>query len=392
MKIFFLIAAAVLAALYSIACQQNSPANTSAEMEQAPKPELFLYAVLVNDLNLRKAPSKSAEVLAQLKAGEIVEGEGVVSSNVEEHTLRGVNYREPYIQVVAAREAVTSGWAYGGALLCLYNGPKSGSPDRERLSALVRYLNSLDVKDMNSGSKAWEYLDTNLADAQGALADAAFFLIERHLRRMWAEGEFYQIVEKIPFSPEDIKAMLDNNFNAGKFPATAALVASGFKIVAADGTFFPVVDWQRLQNYFGPRSSPAVQKFINQRTAEQKVEIYDDGAIIIPIYLLADLAAFWEKFNLSYPYFPLSAECRESERANYFAVLTGSDNTPIYDPETKKIKDDFVLAWRYVLREFPDTKLGRKVQEMSDLCESEAWIFTPKVETFVNTIQQQKGL
>ena len=317
-----------------------------------------------------------------------MEGAGTVSSNVEEVELRGITYNEPYYEVSAYREAPTKGWAYGGALVCLYTGPKADAPNREQVSALATYLNQLDPKELSSGGKAWTYIQTQLSEAQGPLADAAFFLLERFLQRMETEGEYYKVTEKVPFSEADIKAVLDGNFNTEKFPTTAALAAGGFRLTTGEGTIFPIVDWRKFQDYFGPISTSAMQKYINQRTAEQNVPMFDDGGILIPIYLVADVAAFWEKFNRENPHFPRAAECQESERAMTNTVLMGSNNTPIYNSETKEIEKDFILAWRYVLREFPDTKLGRKVKGLYDLCEAEAWKYTPKVEMYISSLQQ----
>ncbi|MBL7776526.1 MAG: hypothetical protein JNK89_11025, partial [Saprospiraceae bacterium] len=373
MKTLLLPAAGLMALglFFTTACQNESGAQAKKTPAEDPKPEYFLYVAVVDNLNLRDKPGQSFKVLGQLKEGELAEGDGEVSELVEQVELRGILHKSPYLGVQRTGGQGLGGWAFGGGLLCLYSGPKAQAPDLAKTSVFSNFLSQLDPRQLESGGKAWKYVDTELADAQGPLADAAFILLEHFFRRMEAEGELYKLTEKVPFSKADIKAILDKNFDTNRFPATAALTANGLTLTTGEGTIFPVVDYLRFQDHFGPICTPAMQKFINQRASEHKTQIFDDGGIIIPIYLVADVAAFWEKFNRQNPYFPLAAECQESERFMLLTTLTGSNNTPVYDYETKAIEEDFILAWRYVLREYPDTKLGRTVAELSALCEAE---------------------
>ena len=349
-----------------------------------PKPELFLYVVHVDNLRLRDKPNQASNVVTQLKEGALVEGAGNESTNQEEIELRGISYRAPYIQVTALSSDKASGWAFGGALTCVYAGSRADCPDTERIAAFSEFLKTLDAKELASGGKAWGYVEENLSDATPTLADAAFVLLERFMRRMEAEGEFYKLTEPVQFSEMDAKDVYNTRFDYTKYPQTRYLPANGFRLAWAEGTIFPVVSWTRLQDFFGPRSSHAMQRYINQRTAEHNNPMYSDGGISIPLEYVADVAVFWEKFNRDYPYFPYSAEAKESETWLRLVLVSGADNTPVFSNETDSVSEEFKSVWDYIAQKHPSTQLAKHTKQMAELCASEGWKRTDRVDAFLN--------
>lgn len=88
----------------------------------SPKPEIYLYAVAVDKLNLRDQSNKSGKVITQFAEGDFVEGTGEVSANKEEVTLRDIPYNEPYFKVTSTTPEQHNGWAYSAALIPVYAG------------------------------------------------------------------------------------------------------------------------------------------------------------------------------------------------------------------------------------------------------------------------------
>ena len=77
---------------------------------------------------------------------------------------------------------------------------------------------------------------------------------------------------------------------------------------------------------------------------------------------------------------PLHDETRESERWMHLVLVNGSDNTPVFQYETRAISDDFKKVWNYILHRYPGTELAKTVREITDLCAAEGWKRTKKVE------------
>jgi hypothetical protein len=344
------------------------------------KPEYFLYAVRVGDLPLRKKAEQDATIVAHLTEGELMEGQGEYSPNKEELTLRGATYREPYVVVNRLKDEKQTGWAYSAGLTELYAGPRTNRPDPNAVEAFIRHLQGLDVRDITSGAKAWRYVEKHFEAVPAPLADAAFILLEEFLRRMEIEGELWKLTEgKLPFTEADAQAVYKGRFDYRKYPITDSLSTNGFRLAWGEGMFFPVVNWDRLRDFFGPRVSPAMQRYIIQRTEEYKHPIYDDGGIVVPLEAVAEMAVWWEKFNRRYPYFVRRGEAQESEAWLRLVLLNGVDNTPVFPAESEEVSQAYRSAWEYVLQRHPKTELARRIKEMADLCAAEGWKRTEKV-------------
>ena len=365
------------------------PTESTALSDAAPKPEVSLHAVMVDKLNLREQASKDGKVIAQFAEGDFVEGTGNVSKNKEEATLRGISYMEPYLEVVSTTPEQHKGWAYKGALQLVYAGGRANSPDLGQLSQLTTFLKTLDAKNLNSGKKAWDYVKTNLSSANGSLADATYVLLERFLRRMETEGEFYKTIESIQWTEADYKAIAAHTFDGNQYPQTKNFAASGFRLETGEGMVFPVVDPTQLNTFFLSRVTPALKTYLEQLLVEQNDYGFEDGGITISIDRMVDRAVFWEQFNKTNPYFVLSERTLESQRWLTLVLLNGANNTPVFEYDTKALNPEFKKAWAYLQQKYPDTDLAKKVKAFSALVSAEGEKRTPKVEAYQTEVANQ---
>lgn len=376
---------ALASATVFFACKQDSKQPTTSTPETTPalppaKPEVILFITTVDKLNLREEPNKNGKVIAQLAENAYLEGTGEVSANREEANLRGLTWNEPYLKVSTTAPEPRTGWAYGGALRRVYAGARSNIPDLDKLSQLSSFLKTLNAKKLESGKKAWDYVNTNFANASGPLADAAFVLFEGFLRRMEGEGEFYKMTEKVTWVVEDYEAIADHKFDMNKYPESKSLAENGFELAQGEGMVFPTADWNKLKSFFSPKVTPAMRAYLDQQTFEQNEQAWDDGGIIISLEELAARAAFWEKFNRENPYFLLTEETKQSEQWTRLVLVNGADNTPTYNYETQAIAEDFKKVWAYIQEKYPGTELAKTAKEIADLCAAEGWKRTKKVE------------
>lgn len=70
----------------------------------------------VDKLRLRAAPDKNAAVLAELKEHTMLRYLNESGGNMEQLTLRGVQYNKRWYKVAVADDLSKSGWVYGGAV------------------------------------------------------------------------------------------------------------------------------------------------------------------------------------------------------------------------------------------------------------------------------------
>lgn len=349
----------------------------------SPKPEIYLYAVAVDKLNLRDQSNKNGKVITQFAEGDFVEATGEVSTNKEEVILREIPYNEPYFKVTSTTPEQHNGWAYSAALVPVYAGPRATSPDLGRLVQFSTFLKTLNFKKLDSGKKAWDYVNQNLSGAQGTMADAAFILLERFLFRMETEGEFYTMTEKIKWTDVEYSAIDEDKFDVNKYPATRQLSENGFRLEVGEGMVFPIVDWTKLSAAFATKVTPPMKNYLEETSKEQNDRMWDDGGIVIPLEEVADRAVWWEKFNRSNPYFVRSEESKNTQKGLIFMMICGADNTPVFQGEKLTLSEDFKKAWAYVQQKYVGTELGKSVKEMADLVAAEGNQKTPKVDALM---------
>ncbi len=364
----------------SNAPQSQSPAPAPATSLPSAKSEVYLYITKVDKLNLRDQPNKGGKVITQLAEGEFLEGTGEVSANKEKATLRGIEWNEPYFKVASTTPQRHTGWAYGGALQRVYSGPRATSPDLGKLAQLSMFLKTLDPKKLASGQQAWNYVQTNFASSKGTLADAAFLLLESFLFRMETEGEFYKMTESVKWTDEDYQAIDANRFVMNKYPISKDLGNNGFRLHTGEGLVFPVVDWDKLSAFFAGNVTPTMKIYLLQTELEKTENSMDDGGFTIPMEQVADRAVFWEKFNQAHPDFVLREETRASQQWMRHSLTNGADNTPVFDYDTKMVREEFSKMWKYVQGKYPGTAAAKRVKEFSDLVAAEGGKLTKKVE------------
>lgn len=371
------------------ATQAAAPTLDDATPPPSPKPEIYLYVVLVDNLLLRDQPTqKGSKVVAKFKLGEFVQGSGEISPNQEEATIRGIPITAPFLKITSTTPEEHSGWAFGGALRPVYAGPRATSPDLGRLTQFSTFLKNLNAKQIDSGQKAWNYVKTNFSDTKGTLADAAFILLENFLHQMAIENEFfYQTTEKIAWTESEQHAVSEQNFDTNKYPQTKNLAESGFRLLTAEGSIFAGEDWRQFEAFFADRVTPPMKQYIRQSRLEQDETAFEDGGIVIPLEELVDRAAFWEKFNLNSPYFVLHEETQISQQWTLEALFNGADNTPVFGYENGALNEDFKKAWSYAQSQYSGTRVGKSAKAMAELVAAEGNKRTKKVEDFQATFQ-----
>lgn len=393
MKMIVQLLPVVFAGALCFACKSDANKTTGAEAavppaETAPppslKPEVYLYVVTVDNLLLRDQPTQTgSKVITKFKLGDFVQGSGENSDKREEANIRGIPIKAPFIKVTSTTPEEHSGWAFGGALQPVYAGPRATSPDLGRLTQLSTFLKGLDLKEMESGGKAWAYVRSNFGNAKGTLADAAFILLENFLHRLEVENEyFYGMLEKVSWTDEDQTAVYSGNFDTGKYPQTQRVAQNGFRLQAAEGSIFAAEDWRELEKFFAPLVTPPMKSYLGQVRAEQDEAAFDDGGIVITLEKLTDRAVFWEKFNRDHRYFVLSDETRLSQDWTLEALMNGANNTPVFDYENGLLSEDFKKAWDYAQRQYPDTEVGKSAKMMGALIAADGNKKSKRVEEY----------
>lgn len=386
-----LLSALLLASCASDPGTEADQSAANAKPAEGKKAEPTLYVVNVDQLQLRDQPSqKGSTVLKKCQEGDFLWGTGQRSSQIEEAVLRGIPYKDVFVEVQTLDAQPVKGWLFAPGMTAIYVGSTENAPNLPQLAAFSGFLKALPTQEMGSGGKAWKYVQNQFGNASGTLADAVYILLHQFLFRMEVEGEFYTQVEKMRWTPEDYTAVSEDRFDMRKYPESRAFFENGFRFEAGEGNVFPIADWQRLHEFFGSKVSPVMKKYLDQEVIEKRELETEDAGIVIPVEQIAERAVFWERFQKEHPQFVLADQVQISARWTRELLFFGADNTPMFDFSTKQIQPEFKAAWQLVQQKYPDTQLAQKCKEITDLCAANGWKYTKEIEKWVATNQEQR--
>ncbi len=154
-------------------------------------------------------------------------------------------------------------------------------------------------------------------------------------------------------------------------------------VKTSEGAVYLDRDAPQLLTYFGNYVTPAMKEYLGQFIAEEQQELSEDAAIVIPISDLANRLVFWDEFIAKYPQH-IFAQTATSKRDVYLLfLLTGLDNTPSFDFESKKINKDYMDAYTMILSTHPNMPSAKVINEFVELLKKNNYTHTATVDEFL---------
>jgi hypothetical protein len=158
-------------------------------------------------------------------------------------------------------------------------------------------------------------------------------------------------------------------------------------VKTSEGAVYLDRDAPQLQTYFGNYVTPAMKEYLGQVIVEEQQELSEDAAIVIPISDLANRLVFWDEFSTKYPQH-IFAETASARRDAYLLfLLSGMDNTPAFDFESKKINKDYMDAYTMILSTHPNMPSAKVIKEFVELLKKNNYTHTAQVDEFVKKYQ-----
>jgi hypothetical protein len=361
----------------------TSPAATSAAATS--KSEVALYTAVMNDLRVREQGNMTANVIEKVKFGEVVIGTGDISAHKDSAMINEMPYKEPWYAIKTPNGK--SGWVFGGGIQAIYKGEAKDAPDGTLLTKFYNHLNTLNIKDVNSGKKGIDFVTQNFQTANAATYDAACEAYFDFLWKMQFE-EVYKMTEKVKFSDKDMENIWKDKYDMSKNPNMKLLADNGFRLETTEGSVLPIADWEFVKKHFYTHVSTPMQNYITQTLKEQKEPLSSDNGVVIPAKEVVDRAVFWEKFVTASPNFFLTKNINEHAKAFCSILIAGMDNTPTFSHEKNTLAPEIQQAYDYLLKEHPTTQAAKTIGSFYDLVKAEGMKKTPKVETAMNRAWQ----
>ncbi len=363
-----------------------SEGSTSTVSSLDSLPETMLYAVMVNNLRLRTQPQQPSDVVTRVSVGEFLIGMGETSPMEDTATLRGRFYTAPYYLVKTTRPEEETGYVFGGAVKLVYAGAAATSPDLGQLTNLSQFLQTLPPHELASAGKAWEYVRGQLVSDQASLGDACYVLLSDFLENLQMSADLYAMTDTLTWEDRHYEQVYEGTFDMSTFPITQALKDNGFVLQTMEGMIFPAIDEQALFDLFDRKVSPALQQFLTLRLQTFKQPSMSDAALLITWDELGYRAASWEALAMEYPHFVMVEEA--THRAQWMSAmfLAGSDNTSIYDYETKNILPETRNAWESAVQRYPNSELATKTKALLQLVDASGGKYNEEIARYTEQL------
>lgn len=171
-------------------------------------------------------------------------------------------------------------------------------------------------------------------------------------------------------NPETYGSMADKDLSA----LLGKLRKSGYRFENFEGSWYPIVDYSSYKRY-SQYLSPEMKDYIELMAVESDNVSMKDAAIVIELDDLSKRLVMAENYIVKYAASPRIDRVKETYAGYLWNLLGGSNNTPIYDWETKAIKPEVRDAYEKFARENPDLVSTKAVRNWIEVLRDENFVF-----------------
>ncbi len=188
------------------------------------------------------------------------------------------------------------------------------------------------------------------------------------------EGEPEEDIKQYLFFNEtNIEKIKNDNLKE----LVSKIIQGKYKLINLEGAFYPIVDYEALKVY-NRYISNELKDYINIKAMDSNDPTIIDASLMISFDELAERLIAIENYIGQY-----SEDIRCEELLRLYGTylrfyLEGTDNTPIYDYETNKIKDEVLSSYKKALKS-KDTVVSHIVSKYMNIIEENQFIIDESV-------------
>lgn len=222
--------------------------------------------------------------------------------------------------------------------------------------AFKKYLDQLSDKDVASIAYAMDYINTCLApdiaerDSIVLLFNVKFFKIVNDLSGN-LETKYPQFIvqlEKDAVSNQ-LKTFKDN------------LNQCGIGIFSTEGNYYLDVQPDYFYDNFKGRVSDGVKTYLDIRRHELAEGFSEDAGLLISYKQVGQRVKTWEKYLAYFPDNVYSAEAEGYYSTYLETLLTGMDNSPVFESDTNLIDPEIKTVYEGLMQNEQNSKSGKLI-------------------------------
>ncbi|MFK4304646.1 hypothetical protein ABH892_004812 [Paenibacillus sp. RC254] len=124
---------------------------------------------------------------------------------------------------------------------------------------------------------------------------------------------------------------------------------AGYKLETAEGMYYPVINYEKYK-VFGKHTTADIRSYIDIMAVESGQAATKDAALHIGYQQLSGRVLAQEDFLNKYPHSNRTLAVKELHDLYYFYTFYGTNNTPLFDYDTKKILPNAKKGYQLVIQ------------------------------------------
>lgn len=130
---------------------------------------------------------------------------------------------------------------------------------------------------------------------------------------------------------------------------------AGYKLETAEGMFYPVINYEKYK-VLGNNITADIRDYIDIMATESGQPATKDAALHIGYQQLAGRVLAQESFITQYPHSNRTQAVKSLHDLYFFYTFYGTNNTPLFDDDTNKIRPNAKKGYQLVVQRNRDSK------------------------------------
>lgn len=347
-------------------------------IEQTTEQSSEQYIVIENNTKIRQEPTINSSEIITLKIGDKVE---IIKKS---ETLSRVSEYSNYWYNIKFKDKI--GWVFGEQIT------NKSNIEGKIAKKYEQFLNSLSQKDVSSITQGIDtYKAYTSMVTKKSVNDDMFRFFRKYYEKVLSNQVFTETEQALlQEHMQNYENELYDLKNADKISNSALknkiyiLKQNGFRIAASEGQNYIDEDAYFLLSNFGDTVTEGINEFLSIRSKEIKEGFSEDASLMISWNQISDRIIDWDNYLKRYSSYPESKEVKAIIDTIYLpAYLTGMDNTPAFDWETKILNDDLKKSFKRFIENYQNSTYYQVINEYYDILKKNNFVLNDEVEYFL---------
>lgn len=235
--------------------------------------------------------------------------------------------------------------------------------DHPKVAAFKAFVQDIDSSDVNSSLLAVEFFKKEFAGQRPGLCDTAFVVLQSLLDSIEVKLNLKMLDDTTDYSSLYMETEVPQKVKKYQ----ALLQRNGFKISTSEGMAYVEQDRAFMLQQISQLMTEPMKAYLTQIEMENREGFVQDAYINIPAQKHVDRLIWYENFIKNNQTFVLIENCKNYRKAYLTYLMSGFDNSPLYDDEEKMMLTEYYsTAYKYLIKTYPDSETTQWINPYYD--------------------------